>query len=187
MSYYKAGKRTGKIWNDLKNFDQLIKSKKFTQSVKNEKEYLHWLDAILNENSDKFSSIIKTETDRNTKVDSVYCFGRRHRPDMSIGNNAIVIELKYIKIDNEDEFKKAIGQLMIYRIKYKFGILFIILSDELKELYNNIVKEKSERDFVELINYLAKELNIYTYVIPDFKLKPGIPKIYTSFKEENFK
>ena len=187
MSYYKAGKRTGKIWNDLKNLDKLIKVKNFNQSVRNEKEYLHWLAGILSENSYEFSSSIKIETDRNKKVEGVFCFGRKHRPDISIGDNAIVIELKYIKKDNEDEFKRAIGQLMIYRIKYKFGILLIILSDEQKELYYNIVKEKSERDFEELTDYLAKELNIYTYIIPDFNLKPGIPKIFTSFKEENFK
>ena len=50
-----------------------------------------------------FNSEVIIQTDKYTPIQSIYCFGKNHRPDMTLGENGIAIELKSITCAGQTE------------------------------------------------------------------------------------
>ncbi len=180
MSFDKKGRRTGKVWDNIFTLDNIISNQNYIITAKNEKGYEYNLSGALSTRRNEFSGVVISEIDKETKIESVYCFGKKHRPDMAIGKDGIVIELKYISNNNIDGIKQAIGQSIFYRLKYKFGVIVLVLSKDNKDLYEDIVANERETDLEGILKYLADELNIFTYIIPAFKTGVAIKKIYKS-------
>ena len=102
---------------------------------------------------------------------------------MAIGEDGIVIELKYIRDKTKvNSIKQAIGQSVFYRLKYKFSVIIIVLSKDNEQLYEDIVINERETDLEKILKYLADELNIFTYIVPAFKTGMAILKLYKSIK-----
>ena len=61
-----------------------------------------------NANADRMNGQIMSQVDKDTTVRSVYLFGKKHRPDLTINEDGIAIEIKYLS-GNLDGLKQAIG------------------------------------------------------------------------------
>jgi len=130
----------------------------------------------------KYSSDVITQIDRNSTVQSVYCFGKKHRPDMTLGENGIAIEMKFITYAG---LKDAIGQGHLYRLRYKFVFLVLIIAESKKSVYEEI-DNGEEKDLEDTLHYLAETLNIFTYIAPAFRIKKvGMRKVISFFPSNN--
>lgn len=123
-----------------------------------------------------------SQVHRSARVESVFCFGKNHRPDMTYVDidkqeDIIAVELKRISYSG---LKEAIGQGLIYRIKYRFVVIILVLSDECKNTYLDI-ENGQEKNLEDLLKYLAEENNIFTYIVPSFSVKPGIRKVISFY------
>ena len=108
-----TGKRSGALWDDLNKIVEIIESISFNLSNKSEREFENTFSSVLSSHKNQLNNEIISQLDNNTKVNSVYCFGKKHRPDLTINDNGIAIEIKFVK-DSLDGFKQAIGQSFIY-------------------------------------------------------------------------
>jgi len=110
----------------------------------------------------------------------VYCFGKNHRPDITLGDDGAAVELKFVTYAG---LREAIGQGFLYRLRYKFAFLILIISEDRASIYNDLAINE-EKDLHDTLRYLAKNMNIFTYVVPAFVPKPGIKKCISFFTEE---
>lgn len=168
MSFEK-GKRYGRFWDDSAALDRLFRKHNFNNTSKNEREFEIGLGQALSTLSDNFNCNIISQTDKSTTVKSVYCFGKKHRPDITLDENGIAIELKYVKGSG---LKDAIGQGYLYRLRYRFVFLVLVISDSKKAFYEDLCQGK-EKDLEDTLQHLADNMNIFTYIVPAFKLKKG--------------
>ena len=174
---FKQGKRSGGFWNDIIYIDSLLK-KGDGGNIMNingddEKAFENRLSSILDGKHTLFSDTIITQQKKDTTVQSVFCFGKKHRPDMSIGEDGIAIEVKYINGTNGlNGIKMALGQSLMYRLRYRFVINLIVVSEEYREVYEKLINQE-EKDFEDILRYLADEMNIFTYIVPSFSLRKG--------------
>ena len=122
-------------------------------------------------NKEKLNGTLISQQNKDTTVKQIYCFGKRHRPDMVINDDGIAIEIKYIK-NSFDGVKMALGQSFMYRLRYKFVINIIVISEENKDVYEKALKGE-EKDLEDILKYLADDMNVYTYIVPAFSLKNG--------------
>lgn len=175
---FKSGRRTGVLWDDLNTIVHFISSFSFNLSNKSERQFENTFASSLLSQKDKINGKIVSQIDKDVKVESVYCFGKKHRPDLTINDDGIAVEIKYTN-ESLDGFKQAIGQSFIYRLRYKFVVNVIILSEKNREMYNKIVN-KEEMDLEDIVKELSKEYNIFSFIVPAFKVKTGQPKVFTS-------
>ena len=181
MSFEKAVKR-GAIWNDAKKIDEILRTHHFNTTGKNERDFENGLATVLLSRKSEFNGQVITQIDKEKSVKSIYCFGKRHRPDMTIDENGIAFELKFISYSG---LKDAIGQGFLYRLQYKFVFLVLILSESRKEIYDDLADRK-EGDLENTLQYLANTMNIYTYIVPAFTIKRiGVKKCYSFFESLN--
>jgi len=181
-----SGARRGSLWEDFLLIDELIKKHDFNISGKKEREFENGFAHTLAANNERFQHDVITQLHRKSHVIGVDCFGKKHRPDMAIGSSgdikkdiqSIGIEIKYIK-DSPDIFKYALGQAMVYRIRYKFVALILILSHKNKPLYE-VIATKQQLDLNDILYSLAEEMKIFTYIVPAFEIK-YLPKTITFF------
>lgn len=173
---FEKGKRTGKNWEDILFIDSLIKNsdKKTNGSIMNitgkeEKDFELRFSTILDANKGKINGEIVSQQNKDTTVKQIYCFGKKHRPDMTINDDGIAIEIKYIN-DNFDGVKMALGQSLMYRLRYKFVINVIVISEKNKDVYEKAVNGE-EKDLEDILKYLADDMNVFTYIVPAFSLK----------------
>ena len=122
-----------------------------------------------------------TQIDKSTTVRSIYCFGKKHRPDIALDENGIAIEIKFVTYDG---LKEAIGQGFLYRLRYRFVILVLIISEDRKFIYSDLNGGK-EKDLEDTLHYLADNMNIFTYIVPAFNIKPGMRKCISFFEPVN--
>ena len=179
---FKSGKRYGSFWEDAKQLHQLIQKFPFNQTGKKEHEFEGKFASTLMFHESDFVSDIITQSDKSTTVKSVYCFGKRHRPDMALmtpEEDVIAIELKFITYAG---LKEAIGQGYIYRLRYRFVFLILIISERKKSIYEALDSGK-EKDLEDTLSHLAQNMNIFTHVVPSFNLKPGMRKCIHFFPE----
>lgn len=174
---YKVSRRAGRIWKDVQILDGLIKKHHFNITGKSEREFENSLSSVILSKKDDFAGAPSTQMDQSAKVPPVYFFGKKHRPDIAFEydrdeTGGIAIEIKFINTDLNG-IKQAIGQAMVYRIKYNFSFIVLILSKENKDLYNDIILGK-EKDLEDIINSLSIEMNIFCYIMPAFSLSPNI-------------
>ena len=173
---FEKGNRTGKNWEDVLFIDSLLKNadKKTSGSIMNitgkeEREFELRFSTILDANKGKINGEIVSQQNKDTTVKQIYCFGKKHRPDMTINDDGIAIEIKYIN-DNFDGVKMALGQSLMYRLRYKFVINVIVISEKNKDVYEKAVNGE-EKDLEDILKYLADDINVFTYIVPAFSLK----------------
>ena len=179
---FESSRRYGRFWDDAKSLDGMINNFLFHTTGKNERDFENCFASTLMNGRDKFKSQVITQIDKSTTVKSVYCFGKKHRPDMTLAENGIAIELKFI---NYAGLKGAIGQGYLYRLQYRFVFLVLIVSEDKKTIYEDLCDGK-EKDLEDTLQHLADNMNIFTYIVPAFYLKkPGMKKCYSYFEPIN--
>ena len=174
---FEAGRRKGKCWNDCKEINELILDFPFHTTGKNERDFENGFATTLLTMQKRFNSDVITQIDKKTTVQSVYCFGKNHRPDMTLDDNGIAVELKFVTYAG---LKDAIGQGFLYRLRFKFVFLILVISEERSKIYLDLVENK-EKDLHDTLCYLADNMNIFTYIVPAFDTKPGIKKCVPFF------
>ncbi len=169
---FEPGKRRGILWKDAQELDRFIRNFPFNTTGKTEHEFETGFATTLMATKSSFNSRIITQIDKECTVDSVYCFGKKHRPDLTLEVNGIAIEIKFITYAG---LKEAIGQGYLYRLKYKFVFIVLIISEKRKSIYKAL-DNGEEKDLGDTLAHLAKHMNIFTYVVPAFSIKPGMRK-----------
>ena len=94
---FEKGKRNGKNWEDILFIDSLIKNsdKKTSGSIMNitgkeEKVFELRFSSLLDANKVKLNGNLISQQNKDTTVKQIYCFGKKHRPDMTINDDGIV-------------------------------------------------------------------------------------------------
>lgn len=178
---FKTGRKKGMLWEDALQLDSVIRDFPFNTTGKNEREFETGFATTLMAMKSLFKSDIITQIDKSTTVQSVFCFGKKHRPDLSfeISNSlGVAVEIKFV---NYAGLKEAIGQGIFYRLRYKFVFLIIVISEKRKSIYEGIDIGK-EKDLEDILSYLATNMNIFTYIVPAFNIKPGTRKCIHFFQ-----
>lgn len=176
-------RRRGKYWDDCKQLHRFLKKYPFHTTGKNERDFENGLASFLlgmeiSSKEKPFNAPVISQIDKKTKVQSVYCFGKNHRPDIAFGENGIAIEMKFVTYAG---LKEAIGQGFLYRLRYKFVFLVLIISESRSVIYDDL-HENKEKDLHDTLKYLAKTMNIFTYVVPAFEVKLGKKKCISYFE-----
>ena len=109
---------------------------------------------------------IMSQVDKDTIVRSVYLFGKKHRPDLTINDDGIAIEIKYLS-GSLDGLKQAIGQSIFYRVRYRFVMNVFVIAEKYKETYIKGANEV-EKDLEEIFQDLSSGMNIFSYIVPAF-------------------
>lgn len=170
-------RRYGATWEDAQKLDQVIQDFPFNTTGKKEHDFETGFATALMTMKSSFNSEIITQIDKSTTVQSVYCFGKSHRPDLTLGENGIAVEIKFITYDG---LKTAIGQGHFYRLRYKFVVLILVISEDRKTIFEDLDKGK-EKDLEDTLEHLAETMNIFTYVVPAFSVKTGSRKCIRFF------
>lgn len=179
---FETGRRRGKYWDDVKKLDELFHDYPFHTTGKNERDFENGIASTLMAMRKQFNGKVITQIDKTTTVKSIYCFGKRHRPDFTLDENGVAIEVKFITYS---QLKEAIGQGHLYRLRYRFVILLLIVSEAKKDVYVNIAEGK-EKDLENVLQHLADNMNIFTYIVPAFKIsQPGMKKCISFFEPVN--
>ncbi len=166
---FERGKRFGKTWDDVGFIDGKIKNFKWKLTHSDERGFETAFASVLSDNSDKLNGDVISQVDKDAHVQSVYCFGKNHRPDITIDEDGIAIEIKFLD-SSFDGVKMAFGQSIMYRLKYKFVITIFIISETNKSVYFDAADGK-EDEMVSIMKYMAEELNVFTYIVPAFDTK----------------
>ena len=189
---FEKGKRTGKNLEDLLFIDSLFKNsdKKTSGSIMNisgkeERDFELRFSSLLDANKGNINGKLIFQQNNDTTVKQIYCFGKRHRPDMAINDDGIAIEIKYIK-NSFDGVKMALGQSFMYRLRYKFVVNIIVISEENKDVYEKALNGE-KKDLEDILKYLADEMYIYTYIVPAFSLKNGQKRVFEVNELEKLK
>ena len=165
-----VGPRRGRVWDDIKFLDELIKTTRFAMTGKNEREFELAFMSVLNAHTGRISSKIHSQMDKDTVVKSVYAFGKKHRPDLTLNEDGVAIEVKFLK-SSTDGIKQAIGQSIFYRVRYRFVVNLIVVGEDKKDAYLRAANGE-ERDLEEILSDMSSEFNVFTYVVPAFN--PGL-------------
>jgi len=177
---FEVARRKGNYWEDCKKLDELINNYPFHTTGKSERDFENGFASTLMTVKSTFNSSVITQIDKTSTVQSIYCFGKNHRPDMTLNDNGVAIELKFVTYAG---LKDAIGQGYLYRLRYKFVFLVLIISEERAYIYEDLHTNK-EKDLQDTLRYLADTMNIFTYVVPAFDLKPGVNKCISYFDKK---
>ena len=176
---FEVARRRGNYWDDCKKLHELINNYPFHTTGKNERDFENGFASTLMTVQSTFSSDVLTQIDKKSTVQSIYCFGKKHRPDMTLNDNGVAVELKFITYAG---LKDAIGQGYLYRLRYKFVFLVLIISEERAFIYHDL-DSKKEKDLDDTLWHLAENMNIFTYVVPAFSVKPGVKKCLAYFEK----
>ncbi|RKZ31908.1 hypothetical protein DRQ36_00275 [bacterium] len=172
-------KRKGLLWEDAKRLNETILKCPFNTTGKDEKAFEMGFSTTLVKDQDSFNNDIRAQILKSSKVESIYCFGKKHRPDLAIDEDGIAIEIKLIDYEG---LKHAIGQGFVYRLKYKFVFLILIIEEKKKDFYEDLAGGK-EKDLEDLLTHLSEKMNIFTYIVPNFNIvKLGMKKNVSFFK-----
>ena len=176
---FEPARRGSKYWDDAKKLDEMIQSFPFHTTGRNERDFETGFATSLITMRRDFHSDPITQIDKSSTVRSVYCFGKNHRPAMTLGENGVAIELKFITYAG---LKESIGQGYLYRLRYRFVFLVLIVSEQRKAIYEDLASGK-EKDLEDTLRHLANSMNIFSYVVPAFVVKPGIKKCFGFFED----
>jgi len=176
---FEKGIRRGPIWNDVKKVHDFINDFPLYTTGKTEKDFENGFSTTLMAVKKQFENDVITQIDKSQKVNSVYCFVKNNRPDLTIGKDGIAFEIKYTDYGS---LNSAIGQGYIYRLDYKFVFLVLVISEAIKDLYYEIADGK-EKQLEDILFHLSEEMNIFTYIVPSFPIKKvGTPKCLSFFR-----
>lgn len=175
---FEKGVRRGTVWDDVLKIDEIIRKTRFALTGKTERDFEFAFTQILTAHSEKLNGKIFSQLDQETIVKNVYCFGKRHRPDLTINQDGIAIEIKFLS-DSLDGIKLALGQSMLYRLRYKFVFNIFILSEKHKEVYLKACNGE-ERDLEDIFKDMATESNVFSYIVPAFPASPNLKRCIES-------
>ena len=178
---FENSRRNGRYWNDCKTLTKLINKFHFNTTGKNERDFETGFANTLMHDRDKYSCNVITQIDKETTVQSVYCFGKKHRPDMSLDEDGVAIELKFVTYDG---LKDAIGQGYLYRLKYRFVFLVLIISESRHTIYEDLCAGK-EKDLEDTLQYLADHMNIFSHIVPAYTTQSNQKKCFSFFEPIN--
>lgn len=182
---FESARRHGRYWNDANQLHKTIEKFPFHTTGKKERDFENGFASTLLSNDESYNSDVITQIDKTRSVKSVYCFGKRHRPDMTLDENGIAIELKYVKTGG---LREAIGQSFLYRLRYRFVFVVLIMSDEKQQLFFDIESGK-EPDLEGTLQHLADDMNIFVHIVPAFNINsskmPGVRKCISFFEPVN--
>jgi len=97
---------------------------------------------------------------------------------MTLDDNGVALELKFITYAG---LKDAIGQGYLYRLRYRFVFLILVISEDRSYIYGDLDTNK-EKDLHDTLQHLANTMNIFTYVVPAFEISPGMKKCISFFE-----
>lgn len=146
--------------------DTVIKGARFNLTGKTERDFELLFSERVRANSDRINGSIISQVDKETTVQSVYCFGKKHRPDLTINDDGIALELKYIN-NSLNGIKEAIGQSIFYRIRYRFVMNVFVIAEQHKDVYLKVANGE-EKDLEEILKDLSTDSNIFSYIVPAF-------------------
>jgi hypothetical protein len=178
---FEAGRRRGRYWNDAKLLHETLREYPFHTTGRKERDFENGVASSLMMVKKQFNSKVITQIDKSSTVKSVYCFGKKHRPDLAFDENGIAIEIKFITYAG---LKEAIGQGYLYRLQYRFVFLVLIISEARKSVYLDLDGGK-EKDLADTLQHLADHMNVFTCVAPAFIPGPGAKKCITFFEPVN--
>jgi len=168
---FQTGHRRGQVWEDVKMLDTIIKNARFNLTGKSERDFELLFSERVRANSDRINGKIISQVDKETIVRSVYCFGKKHRPDLTVNEDGIAVEIKYLS-GSLDGLKQAIGQSIFYRVRYRFVINLFIIDEKYKDVYQRAANEE-EKDLEEILGDLSSDMNIFSYIVPAFSATPN--------------
>ena len=172
-------RRRGAYWEDVIKIDKVIKDFPFYTTGKTEKDFEIGFSTTLMAMQSNFENDAITQIDKTRKVKSVFCFGKNNRPDLTISEDGIAFEIKYVSYGG---LKEAIGQGYLYRLQYKFVFIILVIDEKNKDLYYSIAEGK-EKNMDDILYHLSETVNIFTYIVPAFEIrKVGINKCLPFFK-----
>lgn len=176
---FESVRRRGSVWEDALKVDEIIQDYPFHTTGKKERDFENGFSNYFMARKKDFKSEVITQIDKTTTVKSIYCFGKNNRPDLTLSEDGIAFELKFLSYDG---FNNAIGQGHIYRLQYKFVFLILIISEDKKDLYYKIAGGE-EKNMEDILIHLAATMNIFTYIVPAFDVRqPGVKKCLSYFK-----
>ena len=97
---------------------------------------------------------------KDTVVQSIYLFDKKNRPGLTIKEDGIAIEIKYLS-GSLDGLKQAIGQSIFYRVRYRFVINVFVIDEKYKETYLKSAND-AEKDLEEIFRELSTDNNIFS-------------------------
>jgi hypothetical protein len=155
MSTFKDGRKKGYYWESLLKIKEIVDRLSLDMNYNTEKEFEDRIAGALQPNFDDFID------QRNTKqtMTRVTLFDHDHRPDLSIGEDGIAIEVKLAK--SGESFRSAIGQSLIYRMGYRFSLVIWIDTSKNKR-YVNSVKDKKHKEKEFLL--ALEQQNIFSII-----------------------
>jgi hypothetical protein len=166
---FQSGHRRGQVWDDVKTLDRIIQNTRFNLTGKSEREFELAFMSSVSANRDRINGAIHSQVDKDTIVRSVYLFGKKHRPDLTINEDGIAVEIKFLS-NSLDGLKQAIGQSIFYRVRYRFVMNLFVIDEKYKETYLKGANEE-EKDLEEILKDLSSDMNIFSYLVPAFN--PG--------------
>ena len=169
---FQAGHRRGQVWDDVQTLNKIIHNTRFNLTGKSEREFELAFMSSVNANADRINGQIMSQVDKDTTVRSVYLFGKKHRPDLTINDDGIAIEIKYLS-GSLDGLKQAIGQSIFYRVRYRFVMNVFVIAEKYKDTYLKGANEE-EKDLEEIFQDLSTDMNIFSYIVPAFTPGPNI-------------
>lgn len=177
---FEAVRRRGRVWDDAKTLNEAIMEFPFQTTGNKESDFERGFATTLMATKRAYNCDVITQIDKNSTVQSVYCFGKKHRPDMTLDENGVAIEMKFVTYSG---LKDAIGQGHLYRLRYKFVFLVLIIAEARKQVYEEI-ENGQEKDLEDTLHHLAETMNIFTYIAPSFRIRqPGVRKVISFFPE----
>ena len=88
---FQTGHRRGHVWDDVQTLNKIIHNTRFNLTGKSEREFELAFMSSVNANADRINDQIMSQVDKDTTVYSVYLFGNKHRPDLTINDDGIAI------------------------------------------------------------------------------------------------
>ncbi len=138
---FQVGPRRSNIWDDVKAIDKIINDTSFAKTHKKERDFETLFSTTLEARKNEIKGKLHSQGDKNTSVRSVSMFGKRHRPDLTINEDGIAIEIKFLS-NRLDGLKQAIGQSIIYRVRYRFVINLLVVDEKNKKVIVKINAQK---------------------------------------------
>ena len=105
------------------------------------------------------TQIGKAEVEKITRAN---LFGFKHKPDTTIGNDGTAIEVKVI--NNSQSIRDLLGQGLVYRMHYRFVILFFVDITSERQIVQ-LCKNKKSQEY-SLLMELSRSLDIFSVIGP---------------------
>ena len=82
-----VGHRRGQVWDEVQTLNKIIHNTHFNLTGKSMQVLELAYMSSVNANADRINGQIMSQVDKDTTVRSVYLFGKKHRPDLTINDD----------------------------------------------------------------------------------------------------